>query len=345
MNLEAFSRKKKVVGLLALIGLITLTIYFIGVSRTKETPELLSLYGNVDIREVQLAFRQPGRILQMAFDEGDTVKAGDRMATLNADPYQEALAAAEAQVLVMEAQLAKLRQGLRPQEITQLRENLKQSQAVATDTNSNFERQKRLLVTGATSQNAFDAAKTASDQARTRVESAKAALSQALEGSRREDLAAAEAQLAAAQATAAAAKTALDDTELIAPSDGTVIARVREPGSMVNSQSTVYSLSLNKPVYIRAYIGEKDLGRIAPGTTVEIRTDSSRKVYKGKIGFISPRAEFTPKTVETADLRTDLVYRLRIVVADTDADQSLRQGMPVTIEIDTRRNSQNPDGV
>lgn len=345
MSLEAFSRKKRSWGLLTLIGLIALAIYFVGVSRSKTDPDLLLLYGNADIREVQLAFRQPGRILQMTFDEGDTVKAGDRMATLNAEPYREALAAAEAQVLVAEAQLAKLRQGLRPQEITQLRETLKKAQAVEADADINFERQNRLITTGATSQKAFDAAKAASDQAKASVGATKAALSQALEGSRREDLAAAEAQLAAAQAAAAAAKTALDDTELTAPSDGTVIARVREPGSMVNSQSTVYSLSLNKPVYIRAYIGEKDLGRIAPGTAVEIRTDSSSKVYKGKIGFISPRAEFTPKTVETADLRTDLVYRLRIVVADTDADQSLRQGMPVTIEIDTRRNSQNPDGV
>ena len=117
------------------------------------------------------------------------------------------------------------------------------------------------------------------------------------------------------------------------PSDGTVIARVREPGSMVASQSTVYSLSLDKPVYVRAYVSEPDLGRIAPGTTVRVRSDTSDKVYRGQIGFISPRAEFTPKTVETTDLRTDLVYRLRIVIDEADSDGALRQGMPVTIEV------------
>src|SRR5690606_23766525 len=100
------------------------------------------------------------------------------------------------------------------------------------------------------------------------------------------------------------------------------------------SQSTVYTLSLDAPVYVRAYVGEPDLGRIAPGTRVRVRSDSSEKVYHGQIGFISPRAEFTPKTVETSDLRTDLVYRLRVVVGDADA--ALRQGMPVTIEVDTR---------
>ena len=108
---------------------------------------------------------------------------------------------------------------------------------------------------------------------------------------------------------------------------------MREPGSMVASSTPVYSLSLRDPVYLRAYVGEADLGRIAPGTQVRVHTDSSATVYHGQIGFISPRAEFTPKTVETADLRTDLVYRLRVVVSGDN--QGLRQGMPVTIDVDT----------
>ncbi|MCK9516443.1 MAG: secretion protein HlyD, partial [Ottowia sp.] len=81
---------------------------------------------------------------------------------------------------------------------------------------------------------------------------------------------------------------------------------------------------------------EPDLGRIAPGTAVRVKSDSSDKIYRGQIGFISPRAEFTPKTVETTDLRTDLVYRLRVVIEDEDADAALRQGMPVTVEVDAR---------
>jgi len=93
----------------------------------------------------------------------------------------------------------------------------------------------------------------------------------------------------------------------------------------------VYSLSLDKPVYVRAYVSEPDLGVTSPGTMVEVTSDASGKVYTGRIGFVSPRAEFTPKSVETAELRTDLVYRLRIVVSD--ADSRLRQGMPVTVTV------------
>lgn len=303
--------------------------------RTSSDDELLRLYGNVDIREVQLAFRQPGRVAQVLFDEGDAISAGTRMAMLDARPYQDALAAADAAVRVAQAELRKLQSGLRPQEIAQAQAALNHAQAVANEAERNFRRQDDLLASGASSQRTVDAARATRDQAVAGEKAAKAALSQAREGFRSEDIAAGQALVAAAEAARAQAATALADTDLIAPSAGTVIARVREPGSMVASLSTVYSLSLDAPVYVRAYISEPDLGRIAPGTLVHVRSDSSDKVYRGQIGFISPRAEFTPKTVETTDLRTDLVYRLRIVIDEADADTALRQGMPVTIQVDT----------
>ncbi len=331
-----FSRAATLTIAIVAVFALGLGAAFLWVQHTEKDTGLLRLYGNVDIREVQLAFRQPGRVAEMAFDEGDAVSAGARLAALDAQPYREALAAAQAQVQVAQAELAKLRRGLRPQEITQAREALKQAQAVAVDAERNYQRQSSLLASGASSQRTVDAARTARDKAAAGVEAANAALSQASEGFRKEDIAAAQARLAAAQAAQAQATTSLADTELTAPSNGTVIARVREPGSMVASQSTVYSLSLDKPVYVRAYVGEPDLGRIAPGTVVRVKSDSSQKVYRGQIGFISPRAEFTPKTVETTDLRTDLVYRLRIVIDETDSDTSLRQGMPVTIEVDAK---------
>lgn len=320
---------------IAAVVIVAGVIGFLWMQRTAHDDSLLRLYGNVDIREVQLAFRQPGRVAQMAFDEGDAVTSGTRMAALDAQPYQEALAAAEASVQVAQAELSKLRHGLRPQEITQAQEALNQATAINTDAARNYARHSELLPSGASSQQVVDAARAARDQAAAGVKAAKAALSQATEGYRQEDIAAGEARLTAAKAARTQAATALADTELLAPSSGTVIARVREPGSMVASQSAVYSLSLDAPVYVRAYVGEPDLGRIAPGVQVRVRSDSSVKVYQGQIGFISPRAEFTPKTVETTDLRTDLVYRLRIVIDEADADAALRQGMPVTIEVDT----------
>ncbi|EIK53203.1 putative efflux pump membrane fusion protein [Stutzerimonas stutzeri TS44] len=332
-RIAGFPRAKRALLIVALAGVALGG--WLWTQRTHDDGGSLRLYGNVDIREVQLAFRQPGRVLQMAFDEGDAVAAGTRMATLDAQPYVDALGAAEADVQMAAAELDKLQRGLRPQEITQAREALNQARAIASDAARNYRRQRDLLAANASSQRIVDAARAAHEQAVAGVKAAEAALSQANEGYRHEDIAAGQARLAAAQAARAQATTALADTELVTPSAGTVIARVREPGSMVASQSAVYSLSLDAPVYVRAYVAEPDLGRIAPGTQVLVRSDSSPRAYRGQIGFISPRAEFTPKTVETTELRSDLVYRLRIVLDDAEAYRTLRQGMPVTIDVTT----------
>jgi len=342
MKISNLSGTAKQVVILLVLAVIAGSVGLVWMQRTDKNDDLLRLYGNVDIREVQLAFRQPGRVATMLFDEGDVVTPGMSMATLDTQPYRDALASAQATVQVAQAELVKLRSGLRPQEVTQAQEKLKQAQAVAVNAERDYQRQSSLLASGASSRRTVDAALAVRDQATAGVASAKATLSLAMEGYRVEDIAAAAAHLAAAQAARDQAATALADTELLAPSNGTVIARVREPGSMVASQSTVYTLSLDKPVYVRAYVGEPDLGRIAPGTAVRVKSDSSEKIYRGQIGFISPRAEFTPKTVETTDLRTDLVYRLRIVIDEADSDAALRQGMPVTIEVDTKDDTNNP---
>jgi len=310
------------------LAAIAVTAYYFS---SRGEASTLTLYGNVDIREVDLAFRVPGRLAAMAVDEGETITAGQRLATIDPQPYKDALAAAEASVMQARAMVDKLESGARPQEVQQARAAVREAEAAARDAQRNFERQQGLVESGASSQRILDAAAAQRDATAARLASAREALALAEEGFRAEDIAAARANLAAAIAHRDQAKTQLDDTELTAPSDGTLLARVREPGSMLMQGQPVYSLSLDKPVYVRAYVAEPDLGATAPGTRVEVTTDASDKVYEGRIGFVSPRAEFTPKSVETADLRTDLVYRLRIVV--TDADSRLRQGMPVTVHV------------
>ena len=151
------------------------------------------------------------------------------------------------------------------------------------------------------------------------------------EGSRKEDIAAAEARLAAAEAQLAQAETALADTHLAAPLDGVISARVRETGSMVSNASPIYTLSIQEPIYVRAYVSQTQLTRVQPGVAVSVKADGNEEWLKGSVGFISPRAEFTPKSVETAALRTDLVYRVRIVLPG--GARVLRQGMPVTVRV------------
>ncbi|RIV91821.1 HlyD family efflux transporter periplasmic adaptor subunit, partial [Aurantiacibacter xanthus] len=180
------------------------------------------------------------------------------------------------------------------------------------------------------------------DQTRAELRRAEAQLAEASQasslasaGARREDIAAAEAQVKAARAQRASIDLDLGDTKLAAPVGGTVVTRAIEPGSLVQPGMTAFTIAIDRPLRVRAYVAEPDLSRIAPGMKVVVRADGNPKEYQGTIGYISPRAEFTPKSVETEDLRTDLVYQLRIVVSDPD--NGLRQGQPVTVSVPQAR--------
>ena len=294
-------------------------------------PTTLTLYGNVDIREVELGFRVPGRITNVLVDEGDVVTKGQRLATLDSEPYRQAVALAEARVQLAQANMAKFEKGSRPQEVQQAQARVEEAEAAYQNAQREYDRQLGMIKSGSTSETARDAAQARRDQTAAGLAAQREALALANEGFRSEEVNASRAEFAAAVAQRSQAETQLADTELFAPSDGVVLSRIREAGSIVPMGVPVYSLSLRDPLYVRAYVGEPDLGKFAPGASVEVATDSSQRRYHGQVGYVSPRAEFTPKSVETTDLRTDLVYRLRIVV--DDADDGLRQGMPVTVSI------------
>lgn len=294
-------------------------------------PARLTLYGNVDIREVEMAFRQSGRIARLNHDEGTAVRAGDVLAELDPKPFADAVAVAEANRAQAQAELQKLTAGSRPQEIAQAEQAVAQAEAAMTEAQRQYDRQSRLFSGHAITQSAFDAARSLRDQAQAALAGARETLSLRREGARREDIAAAKARLEAADAQLEQARTSLADTRLVAPSDALVSARLREVGSMVGASLPVYTLSLQEPVYIRAYVSEPQLPKLQPGASVIVHADGASESLRGTVGFISPRAEFTPKSVETKDLRTDLVYRVRIVVPG--GARLLRQGMPVTVEV------------
>lgn len=298
----------------------------------EDSAHSLTLYGNIDIRQVELGFRVAGRIKAMKFEEGEPVGAGALLAELDTRSYDDNARAMDAQVAEKNATLQKLQAGPRPAEIAQARANLAEREADVANAQRSFDRARQLRPAGAISQATLDDAQAAKDMAMARAASAQQALRLLEEGSRAEDIAGARASLSAAQANQAAAQTELADTQLFAPDDGIVLSRVREPGAIVSPADVVYVLSLAKPIWARAYIAEPQLGRVHPGMAVTIATDSAPgRTYRAHIGFISPVAEFTPKSVETAELRTDLVYRLRVIV--DDIDPGLRQGMPVTIQV------------
>ena len=290
----------------------------------------LTLYGNVDIRTVNMSFRVGGRLQSLSVDEGDAIKQGQTLGELDKAPFENALMQAKANVATAQAQYDLMMAGYRAEEIAQAAAAVKQAQAAYDYAQSFLQRQQGLWSKRLLSANDLENAKSSRDQALATLKSAQDKLSQYRAGNRPQEIAQAKANLEQAQAQLAQSTLDLQDTVLTAPSDGTLLTRAVEPGSMLSAGSTVLTLSLTRPVWVRAYVDEKNLSQAQPGREILLSTDGRPdKPYHGKIGFVSPTAEFTPKTVETPDLRTDLVYRLRIIV--TDADDSLRQGMPVTL--------------
>jgi HlyD family secretion protein len=292
----------------------------------------LQLYGNVDIREVNLGFRVSGRLGEVLRDEGDSVQAGETLARLDDEPYRREVEESRAQAASLGARLALLEAGNRPQEIAQARAQLHEREVTAANADRLYKRQEELFANKTVSVQERDDAEAKYREAEARRNSAHEQLNLLESGFRVEDIAQAKAELARAQAALASAELRVEDTVLKSPADGVVLTRAQEPGAILQSGMTVLTVSLRKPVWVRAYVQETDLGKLHPGLKVLVYSDSSPgKAYAGTVGYISPRAEFTPKNVETSELRTSLVYRLRIVIENPD--EALRQGMPVTVKI------------
>ena len=319
---------KKLLAILALLALAGGGYWYWKDRATAGGP--LVLQGNVEVRQVNIGFKVAGRIKSLEVDEGAHVKTGQKLASLDKVYFEDALRQLHAQADQAAANLAKLEAGNRPEEIAQAEAVVAEREAMAANAKAAIERATQLLKTNAGTQKAYDDALAASRQTEAQLQSARQALRLMKAGFRKEDIAMARAQLAERKAAIEIAERQLGDADLYAPSNGVALSRVREAGAIVNAGETVFVLSLTNPVWVRTYVSEPDLARVKPGMPVEVRTDArDAKPLKGVIGFISTTAEFTPKTVETRELRTALVYRIRIVVEDPDG--VLRQGMPVSV--------------
>lgn len=326
----------------AKLGHLALVLFALGIAGAgawwwqthhPEPPDdTLLLYGNVDIRQVNLAFNGSEHVASMLVQEGDRVSKGQLLATLDTHRLEPAVARAEAQLQAQREVVARLLAGARPQEIRKARADVEAAAAELRDAESTYQRQRSLATRDIASQQQADDARTAMETAQARLRALQEALQLIIAGPRREDIAAAKATLNVYQAEVVLARRELADAELYAPADGIIQNRLQEPGDMASPQRPVYTLALTDPVWVRAYIGESDLGKIHPGMQAEVRTDSfPDKRYPGWIGFISPTAEFTPKSVETRELRTRLVYQVRVYVCNPDDE--LRLGMPAEVVI------------
>jgi HlyD family secretion protein len=385
---------KKIIPILLLLLIVTAGVLLSGLFK-KQDPNRIHLSGNIELTQVDISFKVPGRLIALNVKEGDRVAAGaliaqlDQTSTLRARSQQQAgvasangqlaqiltaiqyqreqieneLTLRRAELRAAESQLADLVAGSRPQEITQARAALDDARTWHQQASEDWARAETLFKNEDISRAQYDQFRARFESTRQTVRQAEQRLALVEEGPRAQQIETARAQVERARAAIKLAETnrlelkrreqeiavrkaeierakagvsmidaQLDDTTVTSPINGVVLVKSAEAGEVLAAGATVVTIGdLDRP-WLRAFIGEKDLGRIKLGGKVKLTTDSyPGKVYWGRISFIASEAEFTPKQIQTADERVKLVYKIKIDVENPN--QELKSNMPVDAEI------------
>ncbi|WP_313642253.1 biotin/lipoyl-binding protein [Stenotrophomonas sp.] len=327
--------KKPVILVVAVAAVLAALLLWWWAGRRQADDAALRLQGNVDIRQVSLAFDGSGRVEAVNVEEGDNVAPGQVLAVLDTQTLQLQAAQAKAQIESQRQNVARLRNGARPQEVVQARSQLAAAEADAARASQDLQRLQGVAAAtngrGVSAQE-LDRARSAAKVAQANAQLQGQALAMVEQGPRKEDIAAAQAQLEGAQAQLALLQHQVAQGTLKAPVAAVVRSRLVEVGDMAGPQRPAFTLALTQPKWVRVFVSETELGRVRAGQVAAVSSDSHPDtVINGKVGFISSVAEFTPKTVQTEELRTSLVYEVRVVV-DDPRDQ-LRLGQPVSVRL------------
>ena len=330
----------------AVVLAVVATFLYTGLNHRDDSTSL-RVSGNIEVTEVRMSFRIPGRLEQRLVEEGDAVTAGQSLARLEATDQRIAVARAEADLAYARAVLAELLAGSRSQEIATARAEfdraaaLEKSAVVQLDqARLDHDRYAALYKEGGVSRKAFEnyrtlheTAKNARDEARARVAAAAEQLDLRKTGPRRETIDQARAKVGTAEEAVKQARQQLSYTDLPAPVDGIVLGTSAEIGEYLNPAAPVLTIGQTARPWLRAYINETDLGRVKLNQHVTVTTDSyPERTYTGRISFIKSEAEFTPKSVQTFEERVKLMYRIKIDL-DNPAGE-LKPGMPADAVID-----------
>ncbi|MFW3352877.1 efflux RND transporter periplasmic adaptor subunit [Aliarcobacter butzleri] len=322
-------KKKLIIALIIL--LISFISYKIYSNIFLKNENNLTFYGNIDTRTVNVGFRFLGKIENITKDEGEIVKKDEILVKLDTASLEKSLEELNEKIFASKLELSKLQTGYRQEEILEAKAAMEEAIENLNKTKDTYNRQTNLFKTKSTSEENFTISQLNYKQALATLDKAKALYELRKNGYRDEDIKIQESNLKSLEIQAEKLKIDLNDSIIKAPVDGVILTRFKEIGAITNAGESILEIAKTDEFWVRAYIDEKNLGNIKPGLKMSIQTDSRSENYEGVIGFISPVAEFTPKNIETQELRADLVYSFRVIVKNPD--DKIRQGMPVTLKI------------
>ncbi|MCG3660078.1 efflux RND transporter periplasmic adaptor subunit [Aliarcobacter butzleri] len=322
---------KKKLTIALIILLISFISYKIYSNIFLKNENNLTFYGNIDTRTVNVGFRFLGKIENITKDEGEIVKKDEVLVKLDTTSLEKSLEELNEKIFASKLELSKLQTGYRQEEILEAKAAMEEAIENLNKTKDTYNRQTNLFKTKSTSEENFTISQLNYKQALATLDKAKALYELRKNGYRDEDIKIQESNLKSLEIQAKKLKIDLNDSIIKAPVDGVILTRFKEIGAITNAGESILEIAKTDEFWVRAYIDEKNLGNIKPGLKMSIQTDSRSENYEGVIGFISPVAEFTPKNIETQELRADLVYSFRVIVKNPD--DKIRQGMPVTLKI------------
>lgn len=322
---------KKKLTIALIILLISFISYKIYSNIFLKNENNLTFYGNIDTRTVNVGFRFLGKIENITKDEGEIVKKDEVLVKLDTASLEKSLEELNEKIFASKLELSKLQTGYRQEEILEAKAAMEEAIENLNKTKDTYNRQANLFKTKSTSEENFTISQLNYKQALATLDKAKALYELRKNGYRNEDIKIQESNLKSLEIQAEKIKIDLNDSVIKAPVDGVILTRFKEIGAITNAGESILEIAKTDEFWVRAYIDEKNLGNIKPGLKMSIQTDSRSENYEGVIGFISPVAEFTPKNIETQELRADLVYSFRVIVKNPD--DKIRQGMPVTLKI------------
>jgi len=315
----------------ALLAVAVLTLGACSRTNAIRSGDLL-LSGNIEVVDAQLGFKIPGRVAARLVSEGEQIRAGELIARLDDTEQQQQIALRRAELAAVQAALAELEAGSRPQEIAAAAATVRSAEAERERVRLDFIRAQELRAKDVIADREFQGMEAQFKVAEARAAEAAERLKLVQEGPRAETIQQARARTAQAQAAVALAETQLDYTRLVSPMAGTVLSHNIEPGEFVAAGTPVVTVADTVHVWVRAYLDQTDLGRVRHGQKVVVRTDSfPGRDFPGIVGFIASEAEFTPKTVQTPKERVKLVFRLKVDVENPQDE--LKPGMPADVVI------------
>lgn len=288
--------------------------------------------GTIESTNVIVSSRNAGEINSILFTEGERVNAGDTILIIDHEALEYQLDQALAGEQIAQAQLDLMLKGARSEDIKQAEEMMKQSEVNFNSAKNDFERYKQLWESKSISKKQFEDMTARYDVALAQYNSAKENYQKVKKIFRPEEIEQAKGNVKKAKASVDLLKKSIHDSYVTSPLSGFIVKKFVEVGETVTPMSSLFKVSNLSTVDLVIYVSEVELGKIKLGQKAEVSIDTypDRK-YEGKVTYISPEAEFTPKNVQTKDERTKLVFAVKITVDNKNFD--LKPGMPADAKI------------